>query len=311
MIFLTRVIFFFIFISVASLAQIQSSAAPEEARLPRCGSLTVPVSACSLSEAIEKNNIDAVQLFLISGHQAYEADGMPPELPLVTACLYGYMDIIALLLARGAQINARSSTTDKTALFATCYHFPINGYLVNYLLDQGADPNITSFGNWTPLYVVCKHTTDIELVKLLLKHKAIVNSKSDCGRTPLLAACLYGSSHQAPSSLELVKLLLDAHADANIVADDGWTPLIAACLASPINIDLVQLLLIYKANANPYPMYSGTTPIMSACRQGRRDVVELLMRYGAQVDSIVYAHAQTPEIQGILQPEVTRRCVIM
>jgi ankyrin repeat protein len=61
---------------------------------------------------------------------------------------------------------------------------------------NGAEVNIAQEGGWTPLHQAAAHG-QIEIIKLLLEHKANVNSKSDDGSTPLQMAQNKGYSEAA------------------------------------------------------------------------------------------------------------------
>ena len=73
----------------------------------------------------------------------------------------------------------------------------------------------------TPLYIAAEDN-HIEIVNLLLKGKADVNSKTDIGWTPLFIGIFHGHT-------DVVKLLLqEGGADADLPRNDGWTPLMVA-----------------------------------------------------------------------------------
>lgn len=51
-------------------------------------------------------------------------------------------------------------------------------------LSPGADPNVKQQGGWTPLHQAAAHG-HIEMLNLLLRHGADVDSMNDHGATPL------------------------------------------------------------------------------------------------------------------------------
>ena len=75
---------------------------------------------------------------------------------------------------------------------------------VTQLLEEGAPINWRKSSGytagWTALHVACNNNR-IEIVKLLLKHKPLVNQQTNSGDTPLHWACQMGF-------LECIKLLL-------------------------------------------------------------------------------------------------------
>jgi hypothetical protein len=103
-------------------------------------------------------------------------------------------DILSLLLEKGANIDKHSDKKGATPLhYAIKYH----PEYVKYLLDKGANVNITDFFQETPLHyavskVISTGIHDFGIVKLLLEHGAIVTYENENGETALdLAADEY------------------------------------------------------------------------------------------------------------------------
>jgi ankyrin repeat protein len=105
--------------------------------------------------------------------------------------------------------------------------------LLEILLAHGADPNKTFKGRTggvvTPLYVAADHGY-VDVVKLLLKSKAIVNLADADGETPLhgavrRAVARTSSSEPLSAFLEVIEILINAGADVNARNRDGHTPL--------------------------------------------------------------------------------------
>src|SRR5215471_12239594 len=90
-------------------------------------------------------------------------------------------DIVAvkLLLAEGADINARSSI-DETPLFLALEHKAA----VELLLANGANANIKRSDGWTPLHWAALYGHK-DVLELLLCNGAQVNALSKDFRTPL------------------------------------------------------------------------------------------------------------------------------
>jgi Ankyrin repeats (3 copies)/Ankyrin repeat len=77
--------------------------------------------------------------------------------------------------------------------------------------------------------------------ELIVEYNANVNTKDDCGYTPLHIAVWRGL-------IEVVKLLLNNRADINAQNNAGWTPLHDAAYKS--NAEIARLLIDNKANVN-------------------------------------------------------------
>ena len=101
-------------------------------------------------------------------------------------------------------------------------------------MRHGADPNIATKANTTPLYVSC-HYGYKKCVLLLLQGGALVDSPDIRGRTPLYAASGVGQ--------------LKCGADVNKYAMDGFKPLIVCAMYDRFHD--MSYLLAHGANGNP------------------------------------------------------------
>jgi ankyrin repeat protein len=109
-------------------------------------------------------------------------------------------DVVSLLVARGADVKARSKR-GETALADAAARGDIAA--VRLLLDKGADVNAVDYRGYTPLMHATQYDRDSpELVRLLLSRGANVNVKGE-GQTPLSIAARRGET-------ELTRLLREA-----------------------------------------------------------------------------------------------------
>ncbi|KAF1971681.1 ankyrin, partial [Bimuria novae-zelandiae CBS 107.79] len=107
--------------------------------------------------------------------------------------------------------------------------------LVRMLIDAGAKLSIPSplYDGRYPLHSAVQ-ANRVDIVELMLHHKADVDCTNAKKRTPLFVAAESGSS-------EIVELLLRARASVNASDDEGCTPLHAAAAAG--NASIVSCLL--------------------------------------------------------------------
>jgi ankyrin repeat protein len=121
---------------------------------------------------------------------AHSHDGWTP---LHLAAFFNFPDIAADLLARGADVRARSINSMRN----TPLHAAVAGgstSVARSLLEHGADANARQEGGWTPLHAAAQ-SGNSELVQLLIDAGATVRVQADNRQTPGDLALTRG--HQA------------------------------------------------------------------------------------------------------------------
>ena len=165
----------------------------------------------------------------------------PPEL----VDLYDTMELAKLLLAKGADPNARQARE-------------INDGQRNYQNRVGA----------TPFFLAAKHA-DIPMMRLLAEHGADVHIKTEDGATALAAAAGVGiwnvgeSAGTNEEALQAVKLAYELGCnDVNAADDFGYAPLHGAALrGSP---EIVQFLVDKGADITAKTKDEHWTPLRIA-----------------------------------------------
>ncbi|XP_053522552.1 ankyrin repeat domain-containing protein 27 isoform X5 [Artibeus jamaicensis] len=106
--------------------------------------------------------------------------------PLHVAALYGWAELIPLLLKHGASVGARN-TNQAVPLHLACQqgHFQV----VKYLLDYNSKPDEQDVSGNTPLLYACS-SGHHEVAALLLQHGASINIANNKGNTALHEAVI-------------------------------------------------------------------------------------------------------------------------
>jgi ankyrin repeat protein len=206
-----------------------------------------------ISLAIQNNNQEEIKTFLDSG-----------------------LDANATLQGDGTSVLMKASNSADVEM-------------VKMLLARGADINYTNKYGWTALLKALdnrKHWTTVTPV--LIKSGADVNAtlKSN-GYTPLWKAIGKIKKNKG-AAIKIIKSLLSKGADANApyISKDarysGETPLMSASKKG--SADVVKLLLSHGADVNARTK-AGKTALDYAREKGHQEVVKLLATKGVQASS--------------------------
>jgi len=238
--------------------------------------------------------------------------------PLHYACENGHILVAEYLLKEDvSRVTLDAQTKEgKTPTYLACEkgHFE----MVDFMLTKNVDVNRPDVNRWTMMHVACAQGHE-NLVVLLIGlnaeglHKLYLNqretpnlnARTKDGETPLFIAAKFGHA-------TIVQYLIDAKEDVNIPNTSGKTPLHVA--VENEHAEVVQLLIAAKAKVNttssdthsvfhrPYGRKAISTlmelnssgsitqlgdkdsdwsPLHSACEKGNAEIVELLLKAGA------------------------------
>jgi ankyrin repeat protein len=137
--------------------------------------------------------------------------------PLLNAAVWeGHVDVVRLLLERGAEVNQANGYGNTALICAICR---AHEEMVSILITSGADPSRKSHRGHTAL-MHASSVGYVPVVRLLLRSMGGVglNERDQDGRTALLDACTDGRAY-------VLRALLLAGADHTIADNDDTTPL--------------------------------------------------------------------------------------
>lgn len=217
--------------------------------------------------------------------------------PLHLAAENGHKQIVELLIAKGANVNAteREMTNTPLHLAALIGHTQI----AELLLSNGAGVNARNKNGSSPLREAIIWGR-MEMVKFLIAKGADVNTKDSDGEPVLVLASKalpgapsashdYGFSGPSFDIIgdqkhrkEIAELLITKGADVNTKDITGITPLYR--IASNGQREVAELLLAKGADVNA-KTNNGFTPLHVGAQNGHKEVVELLIAKGANVNA--------------------------
>jgi uncharacterized protein len=251
----------------------------------------------ALLYAAREGNVDCVRE-LVQGKADLNLADPDGTSPLVLALMNGHWDTAKLLVESGADVDQWDfygqsplyvavdiRTIESGGRVELPTYDKVSAHdIVQLLLEKGANPNLQlklrpPFRNVpqdrladpmlttgaTPLLRAAK-AGDVDSVKLLLAHHALVDLRNVQGHTPLMAAAgsgrgnvpTRGRSKTETQAVETVRLLKEAGADVNARAVDGDTAVHGAAIHGWNEV--IKLLAGYGANLDVADK-DGMTPI--------------------------------------------------
>lgn len=168
-----------------------------------------------LTLACRENRIKIVELLLNPPYSAnINQANQTGYSPLITAATEGHLNLVELLLSRGANINQQNNN-GWTALMCACCFRRIE--IIQKLLDSSATVNTASNTGCTALYLACSAGSE-KAVELLLQHSAEPNICSNSGCSPLHLAA-------ENSNKPIIALLIEGGASTSALDHQDRTPL--------------------------------------------------------------------------------------
>ncbi len=263
----------------------------------------------ALMTASGVGNVDAVKTLLDHGAAVDARDPAFQQTALMVAIRENHPDVVALLVARGANVNLQTRTgpTPQWVLPNSVPGFGHGiGIIRGGLPDRGFRYLIP--GDLTPLLYAARDGR-VESAKILLAAGAEIERADANGITPLLMAIT--NDH-----MEMARFLIDRGANIRVVDWFGRTPLWAAVETRNMDVDngtfengvdrapvldLIKVLIDKGADVNArmketppirrqmlrvtgslsWVDFTGQTPFLTAALSADLDVMRLLLAHGA------------------------------
>ena len=241
-----------------------------------------------LLDAIKNGDIATTRELISQGANVNALDD-PYKTPLSLAADAGRLQIVALLIQKGADVNGIPSSRTTSPLYAAASGEPYRQAwyaapeIVRLLIKSGANVNgLVGLEHYdTPLCAALTMGNN-KVATILIVNGANVNSIDNIDRSTPLFFLL--SVDESPGSGDVIRLLIQKGVDPNAKNSDGETPLVIAIRHS--SIENIKALLENGADINA--MVHGFTPLMYAVgtgnKPGRVAVTKLLLEKGADLN---------------------------
>ena len=244
-----------------------------------------PEGQTALLAVARTGNVDAAKSLLEFGATIDAKETWGGQTALMWASARRHPEMMELLIANGADVNARGSVRDYQ----------------RHVTAEGRPKNLDS-GGLTPLLYAARENC-LACAKVLLDHGVDIDLPDPDGVTPLHVAIMN-------ANWDLARQLIEAGADVNQWDVFGEAPLFTAiglrrqvngghASIDPLNktdgLTIVSMLLERGANPNQQLFFRpanargttvtrGSTPLIRAATNTDLEVVNLLLKYGADVN---------------------------
>ncbi len=269
-----------------------------------CGTASAADRAAQLAEAVEQRDLVLAQQLLSQRVDVNERQGDGAsalhwavhwdDAQMVDRLIHAGADV---KLAHGANVNARESVQQQTALMWAVAQG--HGEVTRILLESGADPRARSTSGFSPLLFAAR-SGDIASARVLLDGGVDVNEGAPDGASPLLIAV-------ASAQEDVARLLLERGANPNQADKLGYAPLHATVwkpsakeglVRAHASVALVDALLSRGADPNARMVKDppavpgsyffqqglvGATPYWLAAKSADVDIMRALAKGGANI----------------------------
>lgn len=202
-------------------------------------------------------------------------------------------DHLKFLIERKADINKISQDGFTPLRFVCDMHEDTKTKipLIQFLLKQGADPNIPDGKGETTLNYLCKKLPiEEKIIRCLVENKSVIktdiNKQDSEGRTPLFNLLRLEAGNEK-SLANVAQLLLEKKADISIESQTNRDALWYAVAGGHVTVAAILLKARADINAD-FKSHSSINlnPIRLAALNGDSEMFEMLCKKGANLNSM-------------------------
>ncbi len=139
--------------------------------------LPAKVTLVPLIESARTGDVEGVKKAIAAGVDVNISDGI--RTALGAAAVWGYQEIVKLLISNGADVNLKGAGGMTPLHLAIKYKD-----VVALIIDEGGNVNATNGIGDTPLHIAAQQGNKA-VVQLLITQGSKINAKTDLGDTPL------------------------------------------------------------------------------------------------------------------------------
>jgi ankyrin repeat protein len=287
---------------------------PQEKAREKLGQMNIKYDEETFLDRTKAGDLIVVTHFLTAGMSPKVTD-KEGKTPLIVAARAGRLDVVQLLLDRGADVREKDKKFGATPLIWAALGDTDNKAVAELLLAKGADPKARERTGMTALLSALARNHQ-ETARLLIEKGGEVNDKDKDGRTPLMWAAQSGAGPTvvlllekgadlkareekqgadaflvaaARGRTEVVKLLLEKGTDPKSVDQDRKTALMWAARAG--HADTVKFLLGLGADVKAKDA-EGNTAMTLAKEGNKKEVEDMLLKAGAAPEKAAPARAK-------------------
>lgn len=220
----------------------------------------------------EKGPLELVKLLVSKGAKVNAVD-KEFSMPLAKAVQADNLEIAKFLLEQGADKTINHSDTEfQTAIFKAS-----SAKMAQLLIANGANVSDRDKKGLSVLLHAVANYLDFDLLKVLLQNGADINAQDKSGTTALLQAVRYPYERDDKNC---VQFLLENGANANVANNQGETPLLVA-----EKLEVLQALLAHGADVNAQNE-DGQTALIHIARiyDPKGEKTKWLLERGADVN---------------------------